>query len=93
MKLSAIINRGTRRDFIDLFRLCRELELEGLLELSEKKFPRQTTFQVQALKALVYFEDAQSQPLELELLEPVDWNELTNYFESQVRQLNRRWFG
>ncbi|MFP5287083.1 MAG: nucleotidyl transferase AbiEii/AbiGii toxin family protein, partial [Thermoanaerobaculia bacterium] len=38
MKLGAIISRGTRRDFVDLYLLCRRLPLAELLPLAEDKF-------------------------------------------------------
>jgi hypothetical protein len=37
MKLAAIISRGSRRDFVDLYLLCRRLPLAGLLARSEPR--------------------------------------------------------
>ena len=34
MKLGAIISRGSRRDFVDLYLLCRQLPLADLLDLA-----------------------------------------------------------
>ena len=56
MKMAAIIQRGTRRDFIDIFYLMGKYNVGQILEFTEKKFPGYQD--VMALKALVYFDDA-----------------------------------
>jgi hypothetical protein len=52
MKLGAIISRGTKRDFVDLYLLCRHLPLADLLERSVDKYGHVRDFPVQALKSL-----------------------------------------
>ena len=56
MKMAAIIQRGTRRDFIDIFHLMRKYSIKQILEFTERKFSGYQA--VMALKALMYFDDA-----------------------------------
>ena len=52
MKLGAMISRGTRRDFVDLYLLCRELPLAAALARADEKFGHVGDFALQAWKAL-----------------------------------------
>jgi len=92
MKVAAIIGRGTKRDFVDLFFVTKELPLERLLELGATKFPQARDLPLQALKALAYFADADRDP-PLRTLVEVDWEEVKHHFEAQVVSLGRRWSG
>lgn len=62
MKIGAIIGRGSRKDFFDLYAISRQVSLSKLLRLSSRKFRDSRDFILQALKALVYFEDADREP-------------------------------
>lgn len=63
MKLNAIMGRGSRKDFIDLYFLLKEFSLNEILNFYIDKYSDGSKFLV--LKSLVYFEDAdlQLQPL------------------------------
>ncbi len=63
IKLAAINSRGTRRDFIDLYCLRNIITLVKLLELSSIKYSDRPSFQAIAARALVYFTDAEQQPI------------------------------
>jgi hypothetical protein len=56
MKLNAIIGRGSKKDFIDLFFILKDYSLATLMEFYTKKYNDGSTFLV--LKSLTYFEDA-----------------------------------
>ena len=60
MKLNAIMGRGSRKDFIDLFFLLEEFSLKEILNFYIQKFNDGSIFLVQ--KSLTYFEDAEMQP-------------------------------
>jgi len=62
MKLSAIVSRGSRRDFIDVACILENYaDLPELLRLAPAKFPESPDFAVTALRALVYFDDAEKE--------------------------------
>jgi len=86
MKISAIASRGTRRDFVDLYALARRYGLEQLLALFREKFAQVSYSPVHVLKSLAYFEDAEKEPMP-DLLAPVSWAEVKEFFAAEVRRL------
>jgi len=88
MKLSAIAQRGSRKDFVDLFALGREHRpLDELLELYQKKFEVREIGHL--LYSLVYFEDAERERMP-EMLWDVTWETVKGQVEEWVRRLTRR---
>ena len=61
MKIAAIIGRGTKKDFIDLYYLLKRFSIEEILNLYLQKYPDGSMFI--ALKSLSYFGDAESDPM------------------------------
>jgi predicted nucleotidyltransferase component of viral defense system len=57
MKMIAISQRGTKRDFIDLYFILKKFDLEQILKFTIQKFPTYNKYL--ALRALTYFEDAE----------------------------------
>lgn len=86
MKLSAVISRGSKKDFVDLFFLCRLHKVSDLLKWAERKFPGHPNFSVQAAKALVYFKDAEKEPMP-RMLKPAPWPEIKAFFEKEIPKL------
>lgn len=70
MKLAAITGRGTKKDFIDLYFLLKQITLSSMLQLYLDKYKDGSLFLV--LKSLVYFEDADADIMP-DMLIPVDW--------------------
>ena len=89
MKINAIAGRGARKDFLDLYWICRKTGLERILDAVETKFPDHADFLVSASKALVYFEDAEQEP-EPRLLRPLSWRKIKAYFESETPKVLRK---
>jgi hypothetical protein len=79
MKLSAIKDRGTRRDFIDLYCLRQIAPFQKLFELLPQKFYDRPDFTVHLAYALSYFSDAESDTRELQMLKPVKWSDVKKY--------------
>lgn len=88
MKLGAIISRGTRRDFVDLYLLCRELPLATLLELAEDKFGHVRDFPLQALKGLADLSEVEGEPMP-RLARPLEWAAVEDWVRAEVRELGR----
>ena len=57
MKISAIIGRGTKKDFIDVAFLLQRFSLEEILDFYSMKYKDGSVFMV--LKSLTYFDDAE----------------------------------
>lgn len=92
MKLGAIISRGTRRDFVDLFLLCRRLPLAEILDRSGDKFGHVRDFQLQALKGLADLSLVEGEPMPA-LDAELDWNEVEEWLLTEVRALGRERVG
>jgi len=92
MKLGAIISRGTRRDFVDLYLLCRRLPLAELLPLAEDKFGHVRDFLLQALKGLADLSEIEGEPMP-RLSVPLEWGEVEAWLRAQVRELGRAHVG
>lgn len=90
MKLDAIASRGKKRDFIDLYFLCRDfLALREMLSLVEQKYEGVEYNFTHLLKSLIYFEDAEADPMP-EMLKPVSWSDVRRFFEAEAQALFRQ---
>lgn len=79
MKLSAIKDRGTRRDFIDLYCLRKIAPFKTLFELLPKKYFDRPDFTVHLAYALHYFDDAENDTRQLQMRQPVKWSNVKKY--------------
>ncbi|MEI6291194.1 MAG: hypothetical protein WCP19_12245 [Chloroflexota bacterium] len=91
IKLDAVIGRGRRKDFYDVYFINRLIPLEELLAAGEKKFKMMRDFQLMALEGLVQFDyaDRDHQP---DLLEALPWEIVRTYFIEQVKIIGNKWF-
>jgi predicted nucleotidyltransferase component of viral defense system len=58
MKLDALISRGSRKDFYDLYFVLHRIDLEDLLALGQPKYAYARDFEVMAVESLVLFDNA-----------------------------------
>ncbi len=89
MKLAAISHRGTKRDFIDLYFISANekiLTIKESLGFYDKKFKVLSANKLHILKSLVYFADADRDPLP-KMLKEVKWPEVKKFFEREVKKL------
>lgn len=84
MKLEAITNRGSKKDFIDIFFLLKNFSLPQMLDFYKNKFPFGSIFNV--VRSLSYFEDAEIQ-VTPNLLQPLDWNVIKQTIKQAVIKL------
>jgi len=87
MKWAAISDRGSRKDFIDLYFLCKNgISLDALPPLLPKKFPNANINYYHMIKSLAYFDDAEREP-SLNMIQPIDWSEVKAFFEEEQKSL------
>jgi hypothetical protein len=88
MKLVAIGGRGSRKDFVDLyFFLQAGGSLDSILELTRRRFQRVDYNEYHLLKSLLYFEDAEMEPLP-RMLRKTSWPEIKRRIIAEVRRLS-----
>jgi len=92
MKIAAIIQRGTKRDFVDIFYLTKKYSLEHILHWTQEKYP-QISLSL-SLKGLTYFQDAEEDKKSEERIRIFDkkfnWKEAKKYIEKQVFDFQKR---
>lgn len=87
MKWAAISDRGSRKDFIDLFTICRQgLTVESLVPLLPRKLPHANLNYYYMIKSLAYFDDAEKEGFPV-MLERLDWHEVKAYFIELQKKL------
>ncbi|MGI6478101.1 MAG: nucleotidyl transferase AbiEii/AbiGii toxin family protein [Salinivirgaceae bacterium] len=83
MKLSAIANRGAKKDFFDIYELMKTYSLSDMFELFSKKYPDTAHFHI--LKSLTYFDDAEEDFDPITLLD-TDWEIVKQTIENKVNK-------
>lgn len=87
MKLAAISSRGSRKDFIDLYTILREgPSLRDYFNLLPRKYDSRKINVYHILKSLVYFDDAETEPMPL-MLEPFNWKECKAFFTREAHAI------
>jgi len=90
MKIDAISSRGMKRDFVDLFFICREaISLKNLLSLFKKKYKSVNYNMLHILKSLAYFEDAENNPMP-KMIVSASWQEIKSFFKEEIRKINNK---
>ena len=72
MKLDAVIGRGSRKDFYDLYIITQRIPLPYLLHAGERKYPQVRDFPLMALGGLLQFDSA-DRDLQPEMLVDLPW--------------------
>lgn len=93
MKIIAISQRGKKRDFFDLYWCANNIEpLEQTIKRLKKQYPFVAHDYHHVLKALVYFEDAESDP-DPEICFKSNWSEIKKFFKKEIPQITVKIIG
>lgn len=84
MKLSAIISRSTLKDYVDLYTILQDVNLDTLLKATQQKFPSVDPNVM--LKALVYFDDVQEEPIAFQPGFAVERTTIETFLQTKVRE-------
>lgn len=84
MKVNAIMGRGSRKDFIDLYFLLQHYSIQEILSFYKMKYPEHNLFR--ALMSLSYFEDAEMQQVPT-MFASTSWEEMKSTILQQVKKL------
>jgi len=87
MKIVSISSRGAKRDFLDLYQICRsELNIKELIKQLPQKYPHSEINLYHQVKSLVYFEDAEYEPTP-DCITNLSWPETKEFFVNHQPQL------
>lgn len=85
MKVNAVIGRGTKKDFIDIFFLLQHYSFSDLLKLYLQKYPDGSEYR--ALLSMAYFGDADQQPMPF-MFDGVGWETIKQSIRREVEAYN-----
>lgn len=83
-KLRTIGMRGSKKDFIDLYFILKQYSLEELFKQLDKKYRRSNYNLPHILKSLVYFVNADGQPMP-RMHQEVGWEEIKQEVVKKVK--------
>ena len=84
MKITAVSQRGRKRDFFDLYWCANNIEsLESIIRRLPAQYPSVAHDYHHILKSIVYFEDAESDP-EPEIYFKANWNTVKSFFIKEI---------
>lgn len=84
MKIDAVATRGKKRDFIDLYFICKSgYQLIDLLNFYDKKYKRLASNRIHIQKSLVFFNDAEPDEMP-KMLKDAAWKDIKKYFEHNI---------
>lgn len=86
MKIIAISQRGTKRDFVDTYFILQGIPFYRVAEHMVLRFGAERVNPVLIGKALVYFQDADSNPEPEYIKEKVKWEVIKTFFAEHVKQ-------
>lgn len=81
MKVTAIIGRGTKKDFIDIAFLLHRFSLDEILGFYSVKYDDGSVFM--AMKSLAYFDDAEKDPMP-DMFANQSWKQIKEYILSKI---------
>lgn len=81
MKITVIIGRGTKKDFIDIAFLLHHFSLEEILHFYAAKYNDSSVFM--AMKSLAYFDDAEADPMP-DMFVNQSWQQVKAYILSKI---------
>ncbi|MFD2201867.1 nucleotidyl transferase AbiEii/AbiGii toxin family protein [Shivajiella indica] len=87
MKLAAITNRGSKKDFIDIALLIEKLGLDQMMRCYQEKYPDGMDMMV--IRSLVYFEDAEAQADPVMLI-PYEWESIKKLILDETKKILKK---
>lgn len=85
-KIITISMRGSKKDFVDLYFLLKHYSLQELFEKVGQKYQGVNYNQTHLAKSLIYFEDADAQPMP-RMLQHIEWEEVKTVITQSVKKM------
>lgn len=85
-KLQTVSMRGSKKDFVDIYFLLEKYSLPELLVAAQQKYSASDYSQTHILKSLVYFSDAEGQPMP-RMHYHVKWEDIKKKMITEVKAI------
>lgn len=88
MKIEAIISRGKKRDFVDIYFAIKKYGLKKVLDFFKEKYP-EVFNEYNCLTALTYFkgaEEGEQGRKRIYIYSGIDWRGIKKYIEEEVKK-------
>ncbi len=91
MKLVAITDRGTRKDYVDLYELVHQgISMEDMFDLYDRKYRLFDANRYTIIKSLTYFDEADATKMPT-MIRAVSWDEVKKFFTAEAMRLAKRY--
>ena len=91
MKLVAIMDWGTKKDFIDLYEIINQgRNLENILKQYDKKYHVLAENLYSIIRSLQYFDDAESSQMP-KMIRDVSWSEVMKFISAETIRLAKKY--
>ncbi len=81
MKLNAIANRGTKKDYFDIYEIMQHFTFAEVISFFEMKYASSDTYYI--IRSLTYFVDADEE-MDLIMIKNYKWEVVKQYIERQI---------
>ncbi len=94
MKIVAIMERGTKKDFVDLYFLANQagITLDQTLTNYDKKYQKLASNIYSIVRSLSYFDDAETSDMP-QMLKKVSWTKIKDFFQKEALRLTHAKLG
>lgn len=88
MKLIAISQRGTKKDFFDLYYICNNfnITIKDTLDILDKKYDKNRINYLHIIQSLAYFEDAEDENMPRVFID-YNWETIKNYYIKEQSEI------
>lgn len=83
MKIAAITQRGSKKDFIDLYFLLQRFSMKEIISFYLQKITDGNEWM--ALRSIAYFDDADQQPMPA-MFQDISWEEIKAYIQNIAKE-------
>lgn len=92
MKIGAVMNRGTKKDFVDLYELSyyQNISLDSCLEIYKEKYGNFESGVYSFLLGLSYFVETERTEMP-KMFRKVNWNKIKKYFSGETIRLKKKY--
>ncbi|MBI5123245.1 nucleotidyl transferase AbiEii/AbiGii toxin family protein [Candidatus Roizmanbacteria bacterium] len=91
MKIAAIMDRGTIKDFVDVYFLIKKgISLDQSLDYYNKKYKALANNIYSIVRSLTYFDDTNLKEMP-EMIEKIDWEEIKKFFEKETVRIAEKY--